>query len=54
MSGAVDQYFYPAMEFPPTALAFIVLMAFLIFVWDRLDAEQLGYRRSPGRSVIPL
>ena len=46
ISGAVDQYFYPGREFPPTAIAFTVVMVLLIFIWYRLDTEEVGYRRS--------
>jgi hypothetical protein len=46
ISGAIDQYFYPGEEFPPTALAFLTIMALLIFLWYRLDAAEVGYRRS--------
>jgi hypothetical protein len=46
ISGAVDQYFYPGKEFPPTAIAFTEVMVLLIFIWYRLDTEELGYRRS--------
>src|SRR5262245_45945083 len=51
ISGAVDQYFYPGNEFPPTALAFMVVVSFLIFAWYWLDTEQVGYRRSPWLNV---
>lgn len=39
----------------PTAssleMFWIVLMAWLIFLWYRLDSDQRGFRRSPGLSV---
>ncbi len=50
-SGAVDQYFYAGVAFPPTALAFTVIGALLIFAWYRLDSTQIGYRRSPWLNV---
>ena len=51
LSGVVDQYFYPGQELPPTAIAFAVVAAFLIFWWYRLDSSQLGYRRSPWLNI---
>ena len=51
MSGAIDQYFYPGREFPPTAVAFMVVGVFLIFLWYRMDSNQIGYRRSPWLNV---
>ena len=51
VSGALDQYFYPGDQFPPTALAFTVVGIFLIFAWYRLDSNQVGYRRSPWLNV---
>lgn len=51
LSGVIDQYFYPGQELPPTAMAFMVVAAFLIFWWYRLDSSQLGYRRSPWLNV---
>jgi len=51
MSGAVDQYFYPGVTFPPTAMVYMVLGLLLLFAWYRLDADQRGYRRSPFLNV---
>jgi len=51
LSGIIDQYFYPEQQFPPTAIAFTVVGIFLIFVWYRLDSDQVGYRRSPWLNV---
>ena len=51
LSGVIDQYFYPGQELPPTALAFMVTAACLIFWWYRLDSSQLGYRRSPWLNI---
>ena len=50
-SGAVDQYFYPGVQFPPTALAFAVICVALIFAWFRLDSTQVGYKRTPWLNV---
>ena len=54
--GVVDQYFFPGQPFPPTALAYCGIGIFMVFVWYRLDSDQLGYRRSPllNISVIGL
>lgn len=46
-SGAVDQYFHPGVAFPPTAIVFTVVGVSLIFLWYRLDAMRIGYRRRP-------
>lgn len=51
ISGAIDQYVYPGRQFPPTAIGFMVLGSFLIFLWYRIDSEQIGYRRSPWLNV---
>ena len=51
VSGAINQYFYPGREFPPTALASMAIMALLIFFWYRLDSQQVGYRRSPWLDI---
>lgn len=51
ISGAIDQYFYPGHQFPPTAVGFMVVGTFLIFLWYRMDSEQIGYRRSPWLNV---
>lgn len=51
VSGAIDQYFYPGREFPPTAMAFAIMSVALIFFWFRLDSTQFGYRRSPWLNV---
>ena len=51
LSGAIDQYFYPGQPLPPTALAFTVVGAFLIFIWYRIDSTEIGYKRSPWLNV---
>lgn len=51
LSGAAGQYFYPGIETPLTTLWFILCGAFLVFAWYRIDAEQIGYRRSLGLNV---
>ena len=50
-SGAADQYFYPGVNTPPSAFAFAIVGALLIFMWYRLDSDQLGFRRSPWLNV---
>jgi len=50
-SGAIDQYFYPGVQFPPTSMGAALVGMFLIFLWYRLDARQAGYRRSRGLDV---
>ena len=50
-SGAIDQYFYPGVEFPPTALVFALIFIILIFAWYRIDSTQVGYPRSPWLNV---
>lgn len=47
LSGVIDQYFYPGQEWPPTAVGFTVIGILLVFIWYRLDSEQMNYRRSP-------
>lgn len=51
LTGVVDQYFYPNHELPPTAIAFMMVAVFLIFLWYRLDTAQTGYKRSPWLNV---
>ena len=45
--GVLDQYFFPGQPFPPPALIYSAIGIFMVFVWYRLDSDQLGYRRSP-------
>ena len=45
--GASNQYFYRGNPFPPTVLPYLGIGIFLVFLWYRLDSDQLGYRRSP-------
>ncbi|NCT69602.1 MAG: hypothetical protein GXC75_01530 [Xanthomonadaceae bacterium] len=45
--GAIDQYFYPGVAVPPTAIAFTLITVALIFLWYRFDATEAGYRRTP-------
>ncbi len=51
VSGAADQYFYPGVQFPPTALAFAVIWVAMIFAWFRMDSIQVGYKRTPWLNV---
>jgi hypothetical protein len=51
LSGVIDQYFYPGREWPPSAMGFTVIGIFLVFIWYRLDSEQMNYRRSPWLNV---
>lgn len=51
LSGAIDQYFYPGVEYPPSALGAMFVFAMLMFAWYRLDSEQRGYRRSVGLNI---
>ena len=51
LSGVIDQYFYPGHPFPPSAVGFMVVGVFLIFLWYRMDSAQIGYRRSPWLNV---
>ena len=51
ISGAVDQYFYPGVLFPPTALLAAVTFLLLIFAWYRLDATEIGYKRTRSLNV---
>jgi amino acid transporter len=46
IAGMVDQYFYPGVAFPPSAIAYAIVGILLIFAWYRLDSDQRGYRRS--------
>ena len=54
LSGAIDQYFYPGQMWPPTALAFTVVGAFMIFLWYRIDSTEIGYKRSPWLNVAVI
>jgi len=49
--GAIDQYFYPGVAVPPTAIAFTLITVALIFLWYRFDATEAGYRRTPWLNV---
>ena len=51
LSGAIDQYFYPGQPWPPTAVAFTVVGALLIFIWYRIDSAELNYKRSPWLNI---
>ena len=42
---AVGEYAYPEESFPPSDLWLSLVGAFLTFVWYRLDADELHYRR---------
>ena len=46
LAGAVNQYFYPGVDFPKSDIPFIFLSLFLLFYWYHLDAIQHSYRRS--------
>ena len=48
VSGAVEQYFQPGQSLGSTGLVNAFLGVLLVFLWYRVDAEQCGYRRSPG------
>ena len=50
-SGAIDQYFYPGVPFPPTAILGAIVIVLLMFSWYRIDAMQIGYKRSPWLNV---
>lgn len=50
-SGVANQYFYPGIAMPLPAVVFTILGALLIFAWYRLDANQIGYKRSPWLNV---
>lgn len=51
LSGAIDQYFYPNVEMPPTAGAYMLINMLLIFFWYRLDSDAIGYRRSAWLNI---
>ncbi len=51
VSGMVDQYFYPGIDFPPSAMGWTLVSLFLVFAWYHLDASERGYRRSPWLNV---
>ena len=46
LAGAVNQYFYPGVDFPKSDIPFILLSLFLLFYWYHLDAIEQSYRRS--------
>ena len=52
-SGVVDQYFYPGMPFPPTALVFAVICIIVILTWYRLDSTQIGYHLGSILVLLP-
>jgi hypothetical protein len=48
LGGATVQFFYQHHARPPalTAVVSVVISAFLIFLWYRLDTDQRSYRRT--------
>lgn len=44
----------PAPEASPLEMFWIVLMAWLIFLWYRLDSDQRGFQRTPGLTALVI
>lgn len=51
LSGIVSQLMAPDAVFAPIDIPFMLVGAFLLFVWFRLDSDERNYRRSPLLNV---
>jgi len=54
LNGAIKQYYYPGLVFPPTSVLFMLVNVALIFLWFRLDSNAIGYRRAPWLSIAVI
>jgi hypothetical protein len=54
VDGATHQLIAPGEIVARSDILFTVLATFLIFVWYRLDSDQLSYRRTPWLNIAVI